>query len=91
MRTIQRGPRRRGEHPWLRAFRMALAREDLAALSTTSVEPRDDYGSACMVNDEPRDVADRMRSDTAAVARSQEQRNVRAARGRQRMACVAPA
>ncbi len=33
LRTIQRGAGRRGEHPWLRAFRNALAREDLAALT----------------------------------------------------------
>ncbi len=38
MRTIRRGPGRQGEHPWLRAFRTALAREDLAALTRRGYE-----------------------------------------------------
>jgi integrase/recombinase XerC len=38
LRTIRRGPGRQGEHPWLRAFRTALAREDLAALTRRGYE-----------------------------------------------------
>jgi len=53
LRTTRRGPRPRGEHPCLGAFRQALAREDLAALTLRGYENDVDdflrwYGAAAL-------------------------------------------